>query len=239
MCIRSLSKLAFKLDELSIVGRRNAISYRIFSPNSWRNYRHLLNVSANLRKIYLDVNPHDELCPLQFGIGRFLTNARMLHSLDLNCVKDEALPTAGFVLSRVFNDFKWPHLKHIGLSGFKIHTDVELIAFFERHRATLDSVSLNSIYIHQNVLDFTDDIPCQPWKHLFGELRKQSITFQRLALFEISDCCNPGSEWPYLAGRADRGTRVLQYLRDGGPNPFSRYIVMRVDDSGMETESWD
>ena len=141
----------------------------------------------------------------------------MLQSLDLRCTLGEQRKSR-LVLSRLFQDFTWPHLKHIGLHGFNMHTDAELIAFFDRHRATIDSVALRSIFLHERAFDNLDASPCEAWKHFFGELRKRSIKFQNLELDKIRDCCNPGL---ILGVRGDFGRKVLEYLRDGGPNPLT------------------
>lgn len=52
-------------------------------------------------------------------------------------------------LSQVIQDFRWPQRKHFGLEGFMMHTDAELIAFFDRHQGTIDSVTLRSMFLHQ------------------------------------------------------------------------------------------
>ena len=242
MCIRSLSEMAVKLDELSIVGGQDGISYRIFLPASCEDYEHLLKVFANLRKIYLNINAHGDKCPVDFaGLGRLIISAQMLHSLDLNCVKEEMYPGIRLVLARVFKCFTWPHLKHFGLSGFILCTDKALIDFFESHRATLESVSLKSIYLRQKNHQPTYYYPRQPWKHFFDDLRKRSIIFRSLTVYELCDCSNRDGKWPYLTGFANPGTRVLQYLRDGGLNPFELHVTilssrMVTDGSGVENE---
>ena len=222
MCIRSLSEMAVKLDELYIFGGGNGISYRIFSPASRIDYDHLLNVSASLRKMHLNVETHCDIKPLRFeNLGRFITHAQKLQSLDLHCSLGKFGPTTGIVLSQVFQDFTWPHLKHFGLYDFSLYTNEDLIAFFDRHRATLDSVSFKWIYLRQQTFASTDDAPGQAWRHLFGQLRKRSINFQKLTLLGIGDRCSFQGKWPHLPDRANRGPRVLQYLRDGGVNPFT------------------
>lgn len=220
MCIRSLSEMAIKLDELTIEGRENGISNRVFSPTSPKDHSHLLNVFANLRKIDITVTAHNDACRLDYaGLGRVLTHATMLQSLDLRCTCNGRRKSR-LSLSRLFQDFTWPHLKHFGLQGFNMHTDADLIAFFDRHRATVDSVMLGRIFLHERAFGNLDAFPCEAWKHFFGELRKRSIKFQNLELFTIYDCCNSESEHPDLTVRGGRGKRVLEYLRDGGPNPL-------------------
>ena len=41
-------------------------------------------------------------------------------------------------LSQEIQDFRWPQLKHFGLEGFMMHTDAELISFFDRHQGTIE-----------------------------------------------------------------------------------------------------
>lgn len=223
MCIRSLSKMAIKLHELSIEGRTNAISHGIFSRASPQDYNHLLNVFAYLYRISVNFNTNHGKDLLNFaGLGRLLTHATMLQSLDLKCTDWQHHPLK---LSRVFQNATWPRLKHFGLHGFTMYTDVELIAFFDRHRATLASVALKSMFLHQKDFNSTDASPCEAWKHLFGELRKRSIKFQVLNLFRIHDCYNWEGKHPTLAIRVNCGESVLRYLRDGGPNPLTSQII--------------
>ena len=222
MCIRLLSEMAIKLDELSIEGRENAIPYTIFSTASPEDYNHMLNVFANLRKLSVRIDPQGHSYPLDFnGLGRLLAHPTMLQSLDLKCVSDGPSRTS-LLMYKLHQGFHWPHLKHFGLYGFSMHTDTELIAFFQTHKASIESVTLHSMFLHEKDFLSTDRSPCQAWKHFFGELRKRSIKFQRLDLFEIYDCRGPKGRIPDLAARADGGRRVVKFLRDGGPNPLDR-----------------
>ena len=85
MCIRSLSVMAVKLHELTIEGKTSAMPHRIFSDASFGDYNHLLNVFASLRKTSVKLMCSD-IDPLDFpGIGRLLTHAILLQSLDLKC----------------------------------------------------------------------------------------------------------------------------------------------------------
>ena len=234
MSIRSLSEMAIKLDELIIEGRQNGISNHIFSRTSPTDHSHLLNVFANLRKIDISVTTHNDACRLDYaGLGEVLTHATMLQSLDLRCTFSGRRKSR-LILSRLFRDFTWPHLKHFGLHGFNMHTNSELIAFFDRHRATIDSVMLGSIFLHERAFDSLDISPCEAWKHFFGELRKRSIKFQNLELCKIHDCCNWEGEHPDLTVRGARGRRVLEYLRDGGPNPLEVDTSSETSESGEE-----
>ncbi|KAF6218801.1 hypothetical protein HO133_005344 [Letharia lupina] len=231
MCIRSLSEMAIKLHELSIEGGQNAISCCIFSRASSKDYNHLLNVFASLRKISISVNTHQDAYPLCFaGLGRLLTHATLVQSLDLKCTGGRR--QSRLILSRVFQSATWPCLKHFGLHGFIMHTDVELITFFERHRATIDSVALRSMFLHQKELNSREDSPCEAWKHFFGKLRQRSIKFQNLDLFRIQDCSNPFEVHPDLSVRANGGKTVLQYLRDGGLNPLTIDTINEADVCG-------
>lgn len=221
MGIRSLSEMDIKLHELSIKGRQNGISNAIFSRASPKDYNHLLNVFANLRKISLHINTHGDTHPLLFaGLGRLLIHATLLQSLDLSCLGGQR--QARLILSRVFQNATWPHLKHFGLHGFVVHSDAELIAFFDRHRATIDSVALKSMFLHDKDINSPDPSFCQAWKHFFGELRKRAIEFQKLDLYRIQDCYNSAAGLPDLAAREKK---VLQYLRHGGPNPFASDVI--------------
>lgn len=223
MCIRSLSEIAIKLQELHITGARNAISHGIFARASPQDYNHLRNVFVNLRKINISINLNQY--PLTFGgLGWLLTRAKMLESLDLKCVGGD-LHQSRLGLSQVIRDFRWSQLKHFGLNGFTMRTDVELIAFFERHQATLDSVSLRSMFLHERDPESTDHSPCEAWKHFFGELRNRSISFQSLYVFRIHDCYNCVGDYPDLAVRVNGGEGLLRYLRDGGPNPLTSDLV--------------
>ena len=219
--------MTIKLHQLCIEGTQNAISHCIFSRVSSQDYNHLCNVFANLRKLSVNVNTHQDTYPLVFGgLGRFLTHATLLQSLDLKCTGGRHQLRQSFLkLSQVFQDATWPYLKHFGLHGFDMHTDAELIAFLDRHRATIDSVTLKSIFLHEKDSKPTDGFPCEAWKHFFGELRKRSISFQTLDLFKIYDCCNTEDEYPDLASHAAYGERVLRYLRNGVPTPFESVSI--------------
>ena len=231
--------MAIKLDELTIEGWLNGISVRIFSHASPNDYSHLLNVFAGLRKIHLHVNTHYDTCRLDFaGLGRLLTHATMLQSLVL--VGTAELRKSRLMLSRLFRDFTWPHLKHFGLQNFTFHTDAELIAFFDRHRATIKSVGLRTMFLHEKPLNDRNVLPCEAWKHFFSELRKRSIKFQKLEVFHIYDCCH----WvrndldlndPDLAARGYYGEKILEYLHDGGPNPLAADEVDLTVDTGTES----
>lgn len=233
MCIRSLSSMAIKLDELSIEGKQNGISHRIFSHASPSDYSHLLKVFAHLRKIIMHVNTSNDTCRLDFaGLGRLLTHATTLQSLDLKGTG--GLRKSRVMLSRLFKTFTWPHLKHFGLHGFSMHTDAELIAFFDRHRATLKSVALKTIFLHEKPFDDPNISPCEAWKHLFGELRKRSITFQNLVLFQIYDCRNSERDDMDLAARGKHGEKVLDFLRNGGLNPLAvDEVIVTADEVGL------
>lgn len=222
MCIRSLSEMAIKLQELYVLGRDHAISHGVFSRASPEDYNHLVSVFVNLRKIGVHVNTHQDTYPLTFGgLGRLLTRATELSSLDLRS-HSGYVRKSRLLLSRFFQGFTWSHLRHIGLSGFKIHTDAELIGFFDLHRATINSVTLRFIFLHEIESKPDNDSPCEAWKHFFGELRKRSIKFQRLTLFRIHDCCNSEHDKIDLHVHVGGGKKVLKYLDHGGPNPLVR-----------------
>lgn len=175
----------------------------------------------------MSVNTHDEIYPLVFaGLGRVLTHATLAQSLDLK--GSDGGRRTPLTLSRMFQGATWQHLKHFGLHGLIMYTDAELIDFFDRHRRTIDSVALRSIFLHEKDPNSQDAGPCEAWKHFFGELRKRSIRFRNLDLFEIYDCCNNQGETVDLATSVNGGATVLGYLRDGGPNPFTRDTVREV-----------
>lgn len=230
--------MRIKLRELSIEGSQDGISHSVFSRISTQDSCHLLNVFANLRKLSVNVNTHFDTWLLDFaGLGRFLTQATLLQSLDLKCSRGERQTRLS--LSQVFKTATWPYLKHFGLHGFVMSTNMDLIAFFDRHRATIDSVAFKSIFLHEKDFNSRDHSPCEAWKHLFTELRKRSIKFQNLELFRIHDCCNWGGECPDLADRADRGEKILQYLRHGGPNPLTVETVSEVNETSETDEAID
>ena len=190
MCIRVLSKMEIKLRELHITGRDHAISLGVFATASPTDYTHLLNVFENLRKVNLNVNTHRKTYPLTYpGLGRILTNATKLQSLDLKC-HSNIICQSRLVLSRLFQDFTWPQLKHIGLSGFRLYSAVDLIAFFHRHRATIDSVTFMYMFLHQPDINSPVGKPCEAWRQFFDELKRRSIKFDDLSLLRIHDCCN-------------------------------------------------
>ena len=225
MCIRVLSERKIKLRELHITGREYAISLGLFTTASPADYIHLLNVFENLRKVNLNVNTHRETCALNYaGLGRILTHATNLQSLDLKCHSGLVFQSR-LVLSRLFRDFTWQHLKHIGLSGFRLYSTVDLIAFFHRHRATIVSVTFNFMFLHQSNVNSTIGNPCQAWKHFFNELRKRSIKFRNLRLHQIHDCCNSEGDERKLDKLVGYGVRVLRYLHEGGTDPFEDVSV--------------
>ena len=225
MCIRLLSKMEIKLRELYITGRDYAISLGIFATASPADYIHLLNVFQNLRKVNLNVNTHRETYALDYaGLGRVLTNATKLQSLDLKC-HSGIICQSRLVLSQLFRDFTWPHLNHIGLSGFRLYSDVDLIAFFHRHQATIDSVTFKFMFLHQRDINSTGRKPCEAWKRFFDELRRRSIKFHDLRLYRIHDCCNSELDEVELDKRVGYGEKVLKYLDCGGANPFEAVPV--------------
>ena len=209
--------MAVKLHELTIEGKTNAMSHRIFSEASFGDYNHLLNVFASLRKTSVKLMCSD-IDSLDFaGIGRLLTHAILLESLDLKCTGE--IRHKRLKLSRLFHKFTWPHLKHLGLHGFVMFTDVELVSLFDRHR-TLDSVALRSMSLHQRGPNSSDESPCEAWKNFFRKLHEKKMKFEVLDLFELYDCANCPGLHPELAVRANWGAYVLQYLRHGGENPL-------------------
>ena len=214
--------MEIKLRELNITGSEHAISLGVFATASPTDYIHLLNVFENLCKVNLNVNTHNETYSLTYpGLGRVLTNATKLQFLDLNCHSCQSR----LVLSRLFGDFTWPHLKHIGLSGFRLYSSVDLIAFFHRHRATIDSVTFMYMFLHQPDTNSTVGKPCEAWRQFFNELRRRSIKFYDLRLYRIHDCCNSEVDKVELDKRAGYGKRVLRYLDYGGPNPLEAVHV--------------
>ena len=212
--------MEIKLRELHITGRDYAISLGLFATASPTDYVHLLNVFENLRKVNLNVNTHQDTYALNYaGLGRLLTNATKLQSLDLQC-HSNIICQSRLVLSRLFRDFTWPHLEHIGLSGFRLYSDVDLIAFFHRHRATINSVTLRFMFLHQRDLNAAIRKPCEAWRQFFDKLRRRSITFHHLHLYRIHDCCNSELDEAELHTKAGHGEKVLRFLNHGGTNPL-------------------
>ena len=209
--------MAIELHELTIEGKSNAMSHLMFSQALFGDYNHLLNVFASLRKTSVQLMCSDN-DPLTFaGIGQVLTHATLLQSLDLKCTGE--IRHKRLKLSKLFQNFTWPHLKHLGLHGFILFADAELVSLFDRHR-TLDSVALRSMSLHQRGSSSSDESPCEAWKHFFRKLRAKKIKFEVLDLFELYDCANGKGSHPELAVRANWGAYVIQYLRHGGENPL-------------------
>lgn len=214
--------MTIKLQELYVAGRDNTISHDVFSCASPEDYDHLVRVFVNLRRIGLHVNTHLDKFPLDFGgLGRLLTRATELSALNLKSYKAHKFQSR-LVLSRFLNGFTWSHLSHIGLSGFRIYTDAELITFFDLHRATINSVSLTFMFLHERESKPNVDSRCEAWKHFFGKLRERSIKFQRLILYRIHDCYNPTHDNFEMHLHVEGGKKVLEYLNSGGPNPLAR-----------------
>ena len=227
MCIRVLGRLGTNLRELHIVGSDYAISHGIFTRASSTDYHYLIRVFENLRKVELNVNTHHDTYPLTYsGLGRILTNATELQSLDLKC-HGKVRCQSRLVLSQLFRDFTWLHLKHIGLSGFRLHSDVGLIAFFQRHHSTIDSVRLEFMFLHQEDINSPIGKPCEAWTHFFAELRRLSIKFDDLHLYGIHDCSNTEYDVLKLDAKAGYGEKVLRYLNHGGPNPLEHVPDVR------------
>ena len=221
MCIRVLSKMEIKLRELHITGSDFAISLGVFARAQPTDYIHLVNVFKYLRRVNLNVNTHHGTYDLDYaGLGRILTSANQLQSLDLK--SHGRVPHQSLLeLSPLFQDFTWPHLTHIGLSGFHLNGDKDLIDFFHRHRATIDSVSLEYMFLHQPDPNALVRRSCEAWRRFFDELRRRSIKFHDLHLYCIHDCRNNsqrvGAE---LHLRVGFGYEVLRYLDHGGTNPL-------------------
>ena len=225
MCIRLLSKKEIKLRELHIRGKDYAISLGIFAKASPTDSIHLLNVFENLRKLDLNVNTHQDTYALDYaGLGRVLTSATKLQSLDLRC-HSGIIRQSRLVLSQLFRDFTWPHLNHISLSGFRLYSDVGLIAFFHRHRATIDSVTLKFMFLHSRDVNSPVSKPCEAWKRFFEELRRRSIKFYDLYLYRIHDCYNSQLDGAELDREFGYGKKILRYLDSGDTNPFEAVPV--------------
>ena len=84
----------------------------------------------------------------------------MLESLDLKCVGGEPHQSR-LRLSQVIQYFTWAQLKHFGLDGFTMHTDAELMAFFDRHQGIIDSATLRSMFLHQKDPGFPYHSRCE------------------------------------------------------------------------------
>lgn len=106
-----------------------------------------------------------------------------------------------------------------------IHTDAELIAFFDRHQGTIDSATLRSMFLHQKDSGSTYHSRCEAWKHFFGQLRNRSINFQSLYVARIYDFYNCVGYYPDNAVRINGGGGLLRYLRDGGLNPLVSELI--------------
>ena len=218
-----------KLQQLKLEGSSHAIQDRIFSDTSQEYYSHMLSVFGNLRYFEMslivpDVPVPEDAQPLTYGgLRGLLAHATSLLTLKLASSyspeppNDDCPPMLD--IEHLLDDFMWPQLRRLDLHGFLIIGHENLLSFFDRHRATLDSVELVAVRILHHP-DPQDTI-CEAWKQLFDGLRGLRIIFQTLRLSFLQDCYN--LEEGHCArpnNPAYHGNEMLEYLRGGGINPL-------------------
>ena len=228
MGIRSLCRQGTNLQQLKVVGSSYAIQDRIFLDASQKNYDDMLSVFGHLRYFELsvivpDVAVQDD-APLTYGgLGGLLKHATSLLTLKLASSywpepSDEDNCPPMLDISTLLQGFTWQHLKHISLHGFLMIGHEDLMDFFERHRATLESVELMAVRILHHP-DPQDTI-CEAWKQLFSGLRRRGIIFLTLRLSFLQDCYDLEGHFSQPNNPAYHGDKMLRYLRQGGINPL-------------------
>ncbi|CAD6571424.1 MAG: hypothetical protein ASARMPRED_004503 [Alectoria sarmentosa] len=227
---RSLYTQGTNLQQLKIVGSSYAIRDRIFSDASQTCHGHMRHVFGKLRSFELvaivpEATVGDDPQALTYGaLGGLLTRATPLETLKLASsywpeeppTEDDCPPSLD--VATVLQGFTWPHLKHLGMRGFLMIGHEDLLGFFDRHRATLESVELMAVRILHHP-DPQDTI-CEAWKHLFNGLRRRGINFQTLKLFILQDCYDLKGHFSQPDDPAYHGEKMLKYLHHGDINPL-------------------
>lgn len=205
--VRALSIMSHKIHELYIEGRNFGMSHRIFDASP-KDFTHLCNVFTNLRKVKLAINDHSERRwekrTVGSGlIGNLLSTANSLESLRLDSVPPEASEEScpNLTLSTGLGMKIWPYLRYFALVGFYIDEHHDFVEFLTRHRATLREVEFNR-------LAFGD----ATWIETFAEIQQSSITWDKCVAEELLD---PEIEYTV------ESKEIVQYLREGGKNPFA------------------
>lgn len=227
--LRLLCMWGTNLQQFKLEGSSYAMQDRIFSDASQEYYGHMLSVFGSLRYFELNVvvpdvaEPDDAQSLAYGGLRGLLAHATFLRTLKLASSycpeppnEDDCPPMLD--IATLLQGFTWRHLKHLGLRGFLIIGHEDLMGFFHRHRATLDSVEMMAVRILHHP-DPQDTI-CEAWKQLFGGLRRRRITFQTLRLSFLQDCYDLEGHCARPNNPAYHGDRMLKYLRQGGLNPL-------------------
>lgn len=227
--IRLLYTQGTNLEQLRIVGSSYALRDRIFSDASQTYYGHMLNVFRKLHCFELSVIVPDvtvEYDPQALtygGLGGLLTQATSIETLKMASSywpgppdEDDCPPSLDVPM--VFQSYTWSHLRHLGLRGFLMIGHEDLMGFFDRHGATLESVEL----MVMRILHHPDpqDTICEAWKHLFNGLRCRGISLQTLRLSLLQDCYDLKGHFSEPDDPAYHGKKMLKYLLQGGINPL-------------------
>ena len=231
--IRSLYTQGTNLQQLKIVGSTHGIRDRIFSDASETYYSQICGVFGKLHHFELLVNvpevtSEDEEQPLTYGrLGGLLDRATFLQTLKLASSYWHEPPDADdcppmLDTATVLQGYTWSSLKCLGLRGFLLIGTEDLMGFFDRHRATLQSVELMAVRIlhHPDPQDTT----CEAWKQLFHGLRSHGIIFQTLRLFILQDCHDLQGHFSQPDDPTYHGEKMLKYLRQGGKNPLESIL---------------
>ena len=227
--IQSMCEWGTNLQQLKVVGSSHAMHDRIFSDACEKYYGHMLSVFGNLHYFELsvivpDFVGEDDAQPLTFGsLGGLLTHATSLLTLKVTSSywpqpPDENACPPMLDIEPLLQSFTWQHLKHLSLHGFLIIGHEDLMGFFDRHRATLESVELMAVRILHHP-DPQDTI-CEAWKQLFIGLRRRRITFPILKLSFLQDCYDLVGHFSQPNDPAFYGDMMLKYLREGGTHPL-------------------
>lgn len=227
--IRSLCAQESNIEQIKIVGSSYAIRDRIFSDASQTYYGHMRNIFRKLHDFELsvivpDVTVEDDVPALTYGgLGDLLSQATHIQTLKLASSywpepADEDNCPPMLDIATLLQGFTWQHLKHLGLRGFLMIGHQDLLGFFDRHRATLESVELMAVRILHRP-DPQDTI-CEAWKHFFDGLRRRGIVFQTLRLSFLQDCYDLEGHFSLPDDPAYHGEKMLEYLHQGGTNPL-------------------
>ena len=207
--IRGLSLTNHEIHELVVEGDEAGLSHRIFHTDS-EDTVHLFNVFKSLRSIKLKIATHrDEDLWREKTVSSGLLSSALgkaihLESLELqeeDIENEEWLPPL-FDFSLALGQTIWTFLRHFSLTYFKLHGNSGFITFLIAHNHTLESVYLTS-------LEMVGD----QWSATFEGLRRGKVEWTRCEIWNLSQDDHELNH--YVSG-----TDAMNYLRDGGPNPF-------------------
>lgn len=231
--IRSLYTQGTNLQQLKVVGSSYAIQDIIFSNASQIHYGRMLDVFRKLHYFELsvivpDITVGNNAQALTYGgLGGLLTQAAPLETLKLASSywpkpPDEYDCPPTLDVAKVLQGYTWLHLKHLCLRGFLMVGHEDLMGFFDRHQATLESVELMAVRIVHH--DDPQDTLCQAWKQLFSGLQCRGIIFTTLSLFLLQDCYELKGHFSQPDDPAYHGEKMLKYLHHGGINPLEPIV---------------